>query len=316
MCMCVCMCVCERKREGRRRRGGWARRLRGYRVRVREARQRAHDLGGSEHADVRVRLQEPARRHRHVGRAHPGRSAADADAGDAGRARGGGGGGGGCGTGRRSTRARYGGGGGGCGRRRGGGGGGCDRGLRVAAGPRGAGAGVRFRGHVARALRAIHCLVPRSRTFSGSPTGRGSASRALRRPASCRISYSQGEVCRSERTSVRGKVFTAITVALSFRYPYLLDCHIPTIQFPQLMLISCNVFDEKLHTVDSFTYSNNLHNLMKQSACSATDLITIFNAIQKLYRKIHFHEHFTIVFYQKNTDCSALSFFTYLHVFY
>lgn len=38
---------------------------------VREARQRAHDLGGGEHADVRVGLQEPARRHRHVGRAHP-----------------------------------------------------------------------------------------------------------------------------------------------------------------------------------------------------------------------------------------------------
>lgn len=43
-----------------------------YRVAVvREARQRAHDLGGSEHADVCVGLQEPARRHRHVGRAHP-----------------------------------------------------------------------------------------------------------------------------------------------------------------------------------------------------------------------------------------------------
>lgn len=41
------------------------------RVRVREARQRAHDLGGGEHADVRVGLQEPARRHRDVGRAHP-----------------------------------------------------------------------------------------------------------------------------------------------------------------------------------------------------------------------------------------------------
>lgn len=41
-----------------------------YRV-SRKARQRAHDLGGSEHADVRVGLQEPARRHRHVGRAHP-----------------------------------------------------------------------------------------------------------------------------------------------------------------------------------------------------------------------------------------------------
>lgn len=40
-------------------------------ARVREARQRAHDLGGGEHADVRVGLQEPARRHRDVGRAHP-----------------------------------------------------------------------------------------------------------------------------------------------------------------------------------------------------------------------------------------------------
>ena len=51
---------------------------------VREARQRAHDLGGSEHADVRVGLQEPARRHRDVGRAHPGRRAAGARTGRAG----------------------------------------------------------------------------------------------------------------------------------------------------------------------------------------------------------------------------------------
>lgn len=75
-------CVCER---GDRSRGT------GYRVVARcgrcggrggwgvgglgglQARQRAHDLGGGEHADVRVGLQEPARRHRHVGRAHPAR---------------------------------------------------------------------------------------------------------------------------------------------------------------------------------------------------------------------------------------------------
>lgn len=49
---------------------GEVREVRGGRGWGREARQRAHDLGGGEHADVRVRLQEPARRHRHVGRAH------------------------------------------------------------------------------------------------------------------------------------------------------------------------------------------------------------------------------------------------------
>lgn len=85
--MCVCMyvglCVCEtymarprmqyRVRGGRGCRGLHCRRCRrsrrGRRGRV-QRRQGAHDLGGCEHADVRVRLEQPARRHRHVGRAH------------------------------------------------------------------------------------------------------------------------------------------------------------------------------------------------------------------------------------------------------
>jgi hypothetical protein len=37
-----------------------------------ESRQGAHDLRGREHADVLVGLQEPARGHRDVGRAHHG----------------------------------------------------------------------------------------------------------------------------------------------------------------------------------------------------------------------------------------------------
>lgn len=76
----MCVRVCSGEAAGRR--GGEAAGLRRYRVcvrgegwgegrgLVREARQRAHDLRGCQHADVRVRLQEPVCRHRHVGRAH------------------------------------------------------------------------------------------------------------------------------------------------------------------------------------------------------------------------------------------------------
>lgn len=59
-----------RRRRSRLRGSGWCGGARSGGGVVGEARQRPHDLRGGEHANVRVRLQEPARRHRHVGRAH------------------------------------------------------------------------------------------------------------------------------------------------------------------------------------------------------------------------------------------------------